>query len=67
MASTSVKILDENPQNSELVMVAYNRRFYKVSKLMKNFINSNNNGVLSISIPDSISSIRQFLVNGEAI
>ena len=58
------KILDENPHGSELVMVAYNRRFYKVSNLMKNFINSNNNGVLSISIPDSISSIRQFLVNG---
>ena len=58
------KLIESNPSGAQKVMVAYNRRYYKIVNLLKDYIDNNDQGLITISIPDSISSIRQFLVNG---
>ena len=58
------KLIESNPSGAQKVMVAYNRRYYKIVDLLKDYIDNNDQGLITISIPDSISSIRQFLVNG---
>lgn len=58
------KLIESNPSGTQKVMVAYNRRYYKIVDLLKDYIDNNDQGLITISIPDSISSIRQFLVNG---
>ena len=46
------------------IIVAYNRRYYEGVNRVKDFVKDNNNGIIKVSIPDSLTSIRQFLVNG---
>ena len=58
------EILIEYQSFSENILVAYNRRFYKGVNILKDFIQNNKEGILRVSIPDSINTVRQFLVNG---
>ena len=58
------RIKDIYKELTDNIMVAYNRRFYKGVNEVKDFIKNNNQGIIKVSIPDSISTIRQFLVNG---
>ena len=46
------------------VFVAYNRRFYNVVQTLKKKCDSLKGGTINVNIPDSISGIRQFIVNG---
>lgn len=56
-------LISKYPESSKRVMVAYNRRYYKTVARFKSFVEANS-GLIRMSIPDSIGSVRQFLVNG---
>ena len=58
------KIKDNYKELTDNILVAYNRRFYDGVNQVKDFIQNNKNGIIKLSIPDSIATMRQFLVNG---
>ena len=51
-------------ENGAKIFFAYNRRFYDTVSKIKRFIKNSESGTINVSIPDSIGTIRQFLVNG---
>ena len=56
------KFLD-SIDNKDKIIVAYNRRFYQTVSKLKKFVENTHSGILYINIPDSPSTIRQYLVN----
>lgn len=60
---TLEELIRKHPESSKKVMVAYNRRYYETVARFKSFIKANS-GLIRMSVPDSIGSVRQFLVNG---
>ena len=59
-----INLTELYPNYIDNVFVAYNRRYYEVVRRFKDFISNNKQGILKLSIPDSINSLRQLLVNG---
>ena len=60
---SQLEMIANHPKINNL-FIAYNRRFYKGVQLLKSRCEDSKGGTININIPDSISGIRQFLVNG---